>query len=330
MPFFFSFFLSPAHCSCCHVNAASGNIPALQRDKDNTNVNADVQKLQQQLQDIKEQVRSSAVLIYGRPRWCPSADGCSASPCRPCVPSVWTGWRTWSSCAATAPASCAGTEWASAPSAAKPSNVESSSTRRLPQHTSCPAEPRSHVPPLPDHPDAVRSASQGRPQVSYSTPQMLCLCSDGFSCYRARGKDERTHLCDLTASTKTLWSPVVCLSWSLLPADLFTVFTRHVRFWRSLEVSMLPFHVRFLSVSCSQAPAANFYSLFKITQTHVSISGEPFAICTSQRFIECAGFVIVFCFCCCDALCAHCFRRWTLGWTLVSAQPRGVQMRSLI
>uniref|UniRef100_A0A4W4ERH3 E3 ubiquitin-protein ligase MIB1 n=1 Tax=Electrophorus electricus TaxID=8005 RepID=A0A4W4ERH3_ELEEL len=33
----------------------SGNIPALQRDKDNTNVNADVQKLQQQLQDIKEQ-----------------------------------------------------------------------------------------------------------------------------------------------------------------------------------------------------------------------------------------------------------------------------------
>uniref|UniRef100_A0A4W6C6J5 RING-type E3 ubiquitin transferase n=1 Tax=Lates calcarifer TaxID=8187 RepID=A0A4W6C6J5_LATCA len=32
-----------------------GNIPALQRDKDNTNVNADVQKLQQQLQDIKEQ-----------------------------------------------------------------------------------------------------------------------------------------------------------------------------------------------------------------------------------------------------------------------------------
>lgn len=36
---------------------ASGNIPGLQRDKDNTNVNADVQKLQQQLQDIKEQVR---------------------------------------------------------------------------------------------------------------------------------------------------------------------------------------------------------------------------------------------------------------------------------
>lgn len=38
------------------MNTASGNIPALQRDKDNTNVNADVQKLQQQLQDIKEQV----------------------------------------------------------------------------------------------------------------------------------------------------------------------------------------------------------------------------------------------------------------------------------
>lgn len=42
---------------CCWARAASGNIPALQRDKDNTNVNADVQKLQQQLQDIKEQVR---------------------------------------------------------------------------------------------------------------------------------------------------------------------------------------------------------------------------------------------------------------------------------
>ncbi|XP_058878045.1 E3 ubiquitin-protein ligase MIB1 isoform X3 [Acipenser ruthenus] len=33
----------------------SANIPAFQRDKDNTNVNADVQKLQQQLLDIKEQ-----------------------------------------------------------------------------------------------------------------------------------------------------------------------------------------------------------------------------------------------------------------------------------
>ncbi|KAJ4926645.1 hypothetical protein JOQ06_014394 [Pogonophryne albipinna] len=40
---------------CCGGKAASGNIPALQRDKDNTNINADVQKLQQQLQDIKEQ-----------------------------------------------------------------------------------------------------------------------------------------------------------------------------------------------------------------------------------------------------------------------------------
>lgn len=29
----------------------------MQKDKDNTNVNADVQKLQQQLQDIKEQVK---------------------------------------------------------------------------------------------------------------------------------------------------------------------------------------------------------------------------------------------------------------------------------
>ncbi|PIN88193.1 hypothetical protein AB205_0169350 [Aquarana catesbeiana] len=36
-------------------DTAGGNIPVLQKDKDNTNVNADVQKLQQQLQDIKEQ-----------------------------------------------------------------------------------------------------------------------------------------------------------------------------------------------------------------------------------------------------------------------------------
>ncbi len=50
-------FFSPLNMSlCCCVQTASGNIPALQRDKDNTNVNADVQKLQQQLQDIKEQV----------------------------------------------------------------------------------------------------------------------------------------------------------------------------------------------------------------------------------------------------------------------------------
>ncbi|EGW07575.1 E3 ubiquitin-protein ligase MIB1 [Cricetulus griseus] len=37
------------------VDTSSGSIPVLQKDKDNTNVNADVQKLQQQLQDIKEQ-----------------------------------------------------------------------------------------------------------------------------------------------------------------------------------------------------------------------------------------------------------------------------------
>lgn len=52
---------------------------------------------------------------------------------RPCVRCVWTGWRTWSSCAATAPASCVGTEWASAPSAARPSSAASSSTRHPPQ-----------------------------------------------------------------------------------------------------------------------------------------------------------------------------------------------------
>lgn len=46
------------------VQTASGNIPALQRDKDNTNVNADVQKLQQQLQDIKEQVSQCSCHLY--------------------------------------------------------------------------------------------------------------------------------------------------------------------------------------------------------------------------------------------------------------------------
>lgn len=48
----------------CYVQTASGNIPALQRDKDNTNVNADVQKLQQQLQDIKEQVKPRHRIQY--------------------------------------------------------------------------------------------------------------------------------------------------------------------------------------------------------------------------------------------------------------------------
>lgn len=134
-------FLSAAHFFCCLANAASGNIPALQRDKDNTNVNADVQKLQQQLQDIKEQVRSLTLVFLFI-----NANGCPASLCRPCVPSAWTGWRTWSSCAATAPASCAGTEWASAPSAAKPLNVESSSTK--PQSRYCASPPPSWCRPL--------------------------------------------------------------------------------------------------------------------------------------------------------------------------------------
>lgn len=61
-----------------------------------------------------------------------TCDRFSSSICRPCVRCVWTGWRTWSSCAAMAPASCVGTEWASVPSAARPSNAASSSTRRPP------------------------------------------------------------------------------------------------------------------------------------------------------------------------------------------------------
>lgn len=228
MTFFFFFFVSAAQSFCCRANAASGNIPALQRDKDNTNVNADVQKLQQQLQDIKEQVRPSWILISGRVPRRANADGCSASPCRPCVPSVSTGWRIWSSCAATAPASCAGTEWASAPSAAKPLNVESCSTRRLPQRTSCPAEPRSHGPPLPDHPDAVRSASQGGVLrcLAQHHKCFACVPMDFLlPCEGKRWKD--SHLCGLATSTKT--------QWSLLLADVFTVFMRHVRFWRFLE-----------------------------------------------------------------------------------------------
>lgn len=54
---------------------------------------------------------------------------CCLLVCRPCVRCAWTGWRTWSSCAATEPASCAGIEWASVPSAARPSNAAYSSTR---------------------------------------------------------------------------------------------------------------------------------------------------------------------------------------------------------
>lgn len=226
----------PAHFFCCRANAASGNIPALQRDKDNTNVNADVQKLQQQLQDIKEQVRSLRAAI--RPCRCPPADRCSPSPpCRPCVPCVWTGWRTWSSCAATAPASCAGTEWASAPSAAKPSSAESSCTRRLlvpvpvppPPRTSCPsattpAETQSHELPLPDHPDAIRSASQGRPQVSYSTPHNAFLLFWWIFCYRARGEKmyELTSArpsCAHKDTSITSASPLI----ALLLAVVFTV-----------------------------------------------------------------------------------------------------------
>lgn len=225
---FFFFFVSAAHSFCCRANAASGNIPALQRDKDNTNVNADVQKLQQQLQDIKEQVRPSWILISGRVPRRANADGCSASPCRPCVPSVSTGWRIWSSCAATAPASCAGTEWASAPSAAKPSNVESCSTRRLPQRTSCPAEPRSHGPPLPDHPDAVRSASQGGVLRCLAQHHKCFACVPMDFLLPCEGKRwKESHLCGLATSTKT--------QWSLLLAEIFTVFMRHVRFDGSLN-----------------------------------------------------------------------------------------------
>ncbi|EPY72361.1 hypothetical protein CB1_069294001 [Camelus ferus] len=43
---------------------SSGDIPELQKDKDDTNVNADVQKLQQQLQDIKEQTMCSVCLDH--------------------------------------------------------------------------------------------------------------------------------------------------------------------------------------------------------------------------------------------------------------------------
>lgn len=48
----------------------------LQKDKDNTNVNADVQKLQQQLQDIKEQVMIASqhpVPFLCHLIWCTSA-----------------------------------------------------------------------------------------------------------------------------------------------------------------------------------------------------------------------------------------------------------------
>lgn len=204
----------PVHFFCCHANAASGNIPALQRDKDNTNVNADVQKLQQQLQDIKEQVRSLRVVICLCR--CSNADRCSPSTCRPCVLCVSTGWRTWSSCAATAPASCAGTEWASAPSAAKPSSAESSCTRRL-------TPPPAHFLSLSNHSrrDTIARAAAARPSWCHPVSQprassgvllnttMLFFCSDGFS-VTGRGKRcTNSHQCGRAASTKTLWSPLL-------------------------------------------------------------------------------------------------------------------------
>lgn len=148
----------------------------------------------------------------------------SLSICRPCVRCVWTGWRTWSSCAATAPASCAGTEWANAPSAARPSNVASSSTRRPPQTLysapPTPAKPQSHQLLLLDHPRTTRSASQGRSQMSY----WYNKCSfNGLAvfrwifCYKT-SKKKYIYIymnqlvlssCDLTAARKTLASQVL-------------------------------------------------------------------------------------------------------------------------
>lgn len=96
---------------CCCAQAASGNIPALQRDKDNTNVNADVQKLQQQLQDIKEQVSPNCTVGHYSPSvglflwkiiihlWYSECKKCGCIPhvCNagfwlPCG-QVWQGWQ---------------------------------------------------------------------------------------------------------------------------------------------------------------------------------------------------------------------------------------------
>lgn len=126
------------------------------------------------------------------------------SVCRPCVRCVWTGWRTWSSCVATAPASCVGTEWASAPSAARPSSAASSSTRPTPHtpqntHTdtfylslllkptpTTPAKPQSHqlLLLLLDHPHSTW-VSQPRAflNVLLDTTNallMVWLCSGGI------------------------------------------------------------------------------------------------------------------------------------------------------
>uniref|UniRef100_A0A8C4ZEC4 RING-type E3 ubiquitin transferase n=1 Tax=Gadus morhua TaxID=8049 RepID=A0A8C4ZEC4_GADMO len=54
---------------------------AWQRDKDNTNVNADVQKLQQQLQDIKEQVRTNVLNSISLLSICMRSGPCSPGLC---------------------------------------------------------------------------------------------------------------------------------------------------------------------------------------------------------------------------------------------------------
>lgn len=81
---------------------SSGNIPALRRDEDNTNVNADVQKLQQQLQDIKEQTMCPVCLDRLKNMICM----CGHGTCQLC-----------------------GDRMSECPTAARPSSAASSSTR---------------------------------------------------------------------------------------------------------------------------------------------------------------------------------------------------------
>lgn len=153
-------------------------------------------------------------------------DRFSSSVCRPCVRCVWTGWRTWSSCAAMAPASCVGTEWASAPSAARLSNAASSSTRSPP--------PQLTLYPTPDHarkatvtpaaaawPSSHHSISQPRAlsNVLLDTTNAFCLVVFRWIFhYKTRRKYELTCIsvllssCVLTAARKTLTSQVLLFS----------------------------------------------------------------------------------------------------------------------
>lgn len=159
------------------------------------------------------------------------------------------------------------------------------------RHTSCPsattpAETQSHELPLPDHPDAIRSASQGRPQVSYSTPQCFSSVLMDFL-LPGEQKDVRTHISAAELRPQRHFDHLCFSPNRSSPRCRFHCFIRRVRFpwsdfspwgqmlltclffawlcasqqihnlcWGDAEVSPLTRSVKFSSLCCSRAPAA--------------------------------------------------------------------------